>query len=70
MPILYFWERNKKVHVTFQAGMFGLFESTIGTSLETGYDWSQTSSETMGEEESFQVSAVAAPGRILYIEQV
>ena len=56
--------------VTFQVGMFGLFGSTIGTSLETGYDWAQTSSETMGEEESFQTVAFAAPGRILHIEQV
>ena len=51
--------------------MFGLFSSTIGTSNETGYDWTQTSLETMGEELlSFHAVAVARPGRILYIEQV
>ena len=50
--------------------MFSLFEAGIGTSVETGYDWTQTSSETMSEEESFQVVAVAPPGRTLYIDQV
>ena len=50
--------------------MFSLFEAAIGTSVETGYDWTQTSSETMSEEESFQVVAVAPPGRTLYIDQV
>ena len=51
--------------------MFGLFSSTIGTSNETGYDWTQTSLETMGEELLyFHAVAVARPGRILYIEQV
>jgi len=57
------------VSAEITVGMFGLFGSTIGTSLETGYDWAQTSSETMGEEESFQTVAFAAPGRILHIEQ-
>ena len=47
-----------------------MFETTIGSSLETGYDWTETSSATIGEEESFEVLATAPPGRTLYIEQV
>ena len=51
--------------------MFGLFNSTIGTSNETGYDWTQSILETMGTEElGFQSVAIAPPGRTLYIEQV
>ena len=46
-----------------------MFETTIGASIETGYDWTQTSSETMGEEESFEVLTTAPAGRTLYIEQ-
>jgi hypothetical protein len=35
----------------------------------TGYDWGHVSSETMGEEESFEVLAEVPPGLILTIEQ-
>ena len=61
---------SEEVSYEITAGLFGLFEETLGLSVETGYDWTQTSSETMDEAESFQVDAVAPPGRILYIEQV
>ena len=50
--------------------MFGLFEETLGLSVETGYDWTQTASVVMDEAESVQQNVIAPPGRILYIEQV
>ena len=62
---------SKRCMSLFQAGMFGLFNSTIGTSNETGYDWTQSILEPMGTEElGFQSVAIAPPGRILNIEQV
>ena len=50
--------------------MFELFETSIGLSMETGYDWTDTSSETMSEVEQVEAWGTAPPGRILYIEQV
>ena len=56
-------------NLNFQGGMFGLFNDLIGLSTETGYDWTQPSSEAMGEEQSLQDTATAQPGTILIIEQ-
>ena len=33
-----------------------LLEETLGISLNTGYDWGNVSTETMGEQEEFSVN--------------
>ena len=53
------------VYYEIQAGMFGLFESTLGVSAETGYDWTSTSSETMDE-----VITISATAEIPAFERV
>ena len=69
--VIFFTASYSYVHINlFKAGFFNLFSATIGTSLETGYNWTETSSETMGELECFEVLATALPGTTLYIEQV
>ena len=59
---------SSEVYSEIQAGMFGIM-STLGASINTGYDWTQISEATMSEEESFEVLAVVPPGKKLYIEQ-
>ncbi len=48
---------------------FGMFEATIGVSVSTGYNWGETTSETMDEEEKFEVLATAPAEHVLTIEQ-
>ncbi len=56
------------VHAEIEGGMFFLMGS-MGVSSETGYNWNRVSSDTMSEEESFEVLAVVPAGMVLYIEQ-
>ena len=63
-------EARYDLHFHFQTGMFSLFGDAIGLSDETGYDWTQPSSEAMGEQQSFQDTTTALPGTILLVEQV
>ena len=60
---------SSEIYSEIQAGMFGIM-STLGASTSTGYDWTEVSSETMAEEESFDVVGVVPPGQILNVEQV
>jgi len=57
------------VYYEIQAGMFGLFEETLGVSTETGYDWTETSSQTMGESQTIEVSEPVPSGERLQILQ-
>jgi len=51
------------------AQFFGLFSETLGISTTTGYNWEYVSDSTMGQLETFTVSAEAPPGLVLVIEQ-
>jgi hypothetical protein len=52
------------------AGFFGLFETYIGISASTSYNWGSVSTATQGDQRRVEVTAVAPPGYILKIEQV
>ena len=47
-----------------------MFESQLGVSSTTGYDWSKSTSETWNEETSVEVKTTVAPGTIVQLRQV
>ena len=57
------YTREVSEHMSISSGVsysisqdfFGIFSSEIGTAVNTGYDWSEASSATTGEEEHFEV---------------
>ena len=49
--------------------MFDLFADTLKVSVETGYDWTDVSSETMDESHTVAVSEPVPSGETLRIEQ-
>ena len=51
----------------FQMEFFKSFALEVATT--TGYDWSHTSSQTISEEETFDVSVTVEPGQMLKIKQ-
>merc|ERR1719153_997744 len=52
-----------------KAGFFDIFETSIGASSTTGYDWSETSSEAQSETKEFTVSTEIPGGRMVQIQQ-
>jgi len=52
-----------------KAGFFDIFETNLGVSETTGYDWSETSSEAKSETEEFTVSTELPGGRMAKIQQ-
>ena len=45
-----------------EAQFWGIFKANMGMSINTGYDWSHTSEETMSESTTNTVEAEAPPG--------
>jgi len=60
---------SARVSAEIQGHFFKLFSANIGVSVNTGYDWTHISIETMSEEVSVQVESSAQPGQLLIIEQ-
>merc|ERR1711942_214566 len=52
-----------------KAGFFDIFEASIGMSVTTGYDWSETSSEAKSEIREFTDSTEVPGGRMIQIQQ-
>merc|ERR1711860_45001 len=48
---------------------FGLFSASLGLSVETGFDWTHTSTAVQSDIVTIRVSADAPPGMVLTIEQ-
>ena len=56
------------VKVEMKAEFWDIFSASLSVSSTTGYDWSQVSTETQSEQETFTVSATAPPGiRYIYL---
>jgi len=53
-----------------KAGFFDIFEASIGVSVTTGYNWSETSSEAKSETKEFTDSIEIPGGRMITIQQV
>jgi len=64
---------SMSIDVTIEAEMtakfFEMFSATLGSSVSTGYNWNQVSSETMDEEHTIEILATAPKGYVLRIEQ-
>ena len=50
------------VEYALEAQFWTLFSESMGMSLTTGYDWTQTSDETKSEQITITVEASAPPG--------
>merc|ERR1712223_1808434 len=65
-------QQSKKISAGISAAMkasfFGQFSAEIGTSLTTGYDWTQTSSIAQTETHQFHVETVVPAHTLLIIE--
>ena len=57
------------VEYEISAGLFEIFEASLGESVSTGFDWTSTSTSTKSQVEEFKVLASAPPGLLLTIEQ-
>lgn len=60
---------DTSIEVSLSASFWGLFESTLTTSVTTGYNWGSVSSETMSSQETFEVAATAGAGTTVLFEQ-
>jgi|ERR1712179_29760 len=52
-----------------KAGFFGIFEASIGVSVTTGYNWSETSTEAKSETKEFSDVIEVPGGRVITIQQ-
>ncbi len=57
------------IKASMSANFFDIFGASIGVSVHTGYNWKETSTETMNDEEKFEIKATAPAGYVLTIEQ-
>jgi len=60
---------DETISYEVKAGFFDIFEETLGVSVSTGYNWSETSSEAKSETKEFTVSTELPGGRMIQIQQ-
>lgn len=60
---------DQTIEETISAGFFGLFETELGLSATTAYDWTQTSEQTMQNVVTITVETTVNPGEELVLEQ-
>ena len=60
---------DSTIEASLKADFFGLFGLTLGTSVTTGYDWTEVSESTKNEQVTVEVKATVRPGYILQIKQ-
>jgi len=63
------FEIDTTIEETISAGFFGLFETELGLSQTTSYDWAQTSEQTMQNVVTITVGTTVNPGEQLVLEQ-
>jgi len=65
-------QESMNIDTTIEAAMseafFEFFSADIGTSITTGYDWTDISSQAKSETEEFKVETVVPPHTLLIIE--
>ena len=57
---------DETIKVSMSTSFFDLFSTDIGVSLETGYDWTHTSSRAKSETEQFHVETIVKPRKFLF----
>jgi len=57
------------VSAEMKAGFFDIFETTIGVSVTTGYNWNEVSTEAQSETREFWVQTDVPAGKLLQIQQ-
>ena len=60
---------DSTIEASMEASFFALFSATLGTSVTTGYDWTEVSESTKNEQITVEVKASVRPGYILQIKQ-
>ena len=60
---------DSTIEASMEASFFSLFAATLGTSVTTGYDWTEASESTKNEQITVEVKASVRPGYILQIKQ-
>lgn len=63
------WHIDTSVGAEMALQFWLLFEDKVGVSVNTGYDWKHTSSETKSEQTTTIVEGTAPAGMVLVIEQ-
>ena len=58
---------DETIKVSMSTSFFDLFSTDIGVSLETGYDWTHTSSRAKSETEQFHVETIVKPRKFLFL---
>ena len=57
------------IQASMESSFFGLFSASVGVSVTTGYDWTQTTEATKSEQVTIEVRSTVGPGYILQIQQ-
>ena len=57
---------DETIKISMSTSFFDLFSTDIGISLETGYDWTHTSSRAKSETEQFHVETIVKPRKLLF----
>merc|ERR1711915_142792 len=60
---------SSSVTYEMKASFWGIFEETLGVSVTTGYDWSETSTQAQNEEKQFTVETQVPGGVAIQIQQ-
>jgi len=60
---------DETVSAEMSAGFFDIFESKIGMSVTTGYNWNEVSTEAKSETKEFQVETNVPAGESIQIQQ-
>jgi len=59
---------DTSIEYAMEASFFSFFKESLGVSVSTGYDWTQTSSEAKSETHSYTVRTTVPPHKLLIIE--
>lgn len=59
---------DTSIQYAMEAAFFKFFSESIGISVNTGYDWTHTSSEAKSEEHTYTVSTDVPPGTIYTLD--
>ena len=57
------------VEAALRSSFWGIFDSSLGFSVSTGYNWTHASDSTMSEQQTVEVKTTVAPGYLLQIQQ-
>ena len=60
---------DESIKASMKMSIFSIFQTSLGMSVSTGYDWTKAGSQVFNEQVTIEVKASVRPGFILQIQQ-